>query len=604
VLLIKQVRRTFALLDPKNQKKFLLLTFIQMGLGFLDLLAILIVGLFSYAGSAYLGISVLPENLKRYLNLLGFPVNDLGRTLIYLISIAVVLMVSKSILALLILKRTFHFLANRSAEISEQIGMRFMHSSYRVINGVSSQEATYAAARGLHIGETLGGFTVIVSEITMLVLLSGFIIIADPLLAVTLLIYFVSLYLLSQRKLGAWMRNNSVVFTDATVKGDQTFQDGIALYKELFISNKLSFVVARFAKLRWKVADSTANMQLIGLIPKLSFESALIIGTCLVGIQQVFVGSAESAIATLIMFLTAGSRILPSLLRLQSATISIQSVSGGADTAFNLIKSMSDDEAKTGGSRTCIKPSELTFRPSVEINDLNFSYKSQGSFTIEDLSLSVPTGSSLAIVGRTGSGKSTLVDLILGILEPTSGSVKISGVDPFSAIGTWPGSIGYVPQVVAFVNGNVRENVAIGIESSDFSDDSIWDCLRMAQLESLFKESPTGLDTLIGERGIRLSGGQRQRLGIARALYSKPELLILDEATSALDAETEKAVAETIHNLVHKVTLVVIAHRIATVQELDQVIYLEAGQIIAKGSFEEVRALVPQFERQARLLGL
>ncbi len=604
MLLVKQVKRTLTLLDPRNRKKFILLTVVQMGLGFLDLLAIVIVGLFSYSGSAYLGISVLPENLQRYLNLFGFPTDDLGRTLVYLISIAVVLMVSKSILALILLKRTFHFLANRSAEISERIGMRFMHSSYSVINSVSSQEATYAVARGLHIGEILGGFTVIVSEITTLVLLSGFIIIADPLLAGTLLIYFVSLYLLSQKKLGAWMRENSLVFTDSTLKGDQTFQDGIALYKELFISNKLSFVVARFAKLRWKVANSTANMQLIGYVPKLSFESALIIGTCLVGVQQVFVGSVESAIATLIMFLTAGSRILPSLLRLQSATISIQSVSGGSDTAFNLIRSMSDDEAKKGGSRSQIKPSELTFKPNVEISDLNFSYNDQGIFKIKDLSLSVSSGSSLAIVGKTGSGKSTLVDLILGILEPISGAVKISGVDPFSAIQTWPGSIGYVPQVVAFINGNVRENVAIGVEANDSDNFFVWECLRIAQLDTLFKESSAGLDTLIGERGMRLSGGQRQRLGIARALYSKPQLLILDEATNALDAETEKAITETIHNLVHKVTLVVIAHRIATVQELDEVIYLEGGQIIAKGSFDEVRAAVPQFERQAKLLGL
>jgi ATP-binding cassette subfamily C protein len=603
MLLIKQVKRTFALLDPKNQKKFLLLIFIQMGLGFLDLLAIVIVGLFSYYASAYLGISVSPENLQRYLNLLGFPVNDLGRTLVYLISIAVALMVSKSILALIFLKRTFHFLANRSTEISEKMASRFMYSSYSIINGVSSQAATYSIAGGLSIGEILGAFTVIVSEIAMLVLLSGFIIVADPLLAFTLLIYFACLFLIFQKKLGSWIRQNSLVSADSTVKGNQELQDGVALYKELFITNKLTFVVERFAKLRWKVANTTANMQLIAYIPKLTFESVLIIGTCLVGIQQVFMSSAESAVATLIMFLAAGSRILPSLLRLQSAISSIQSASGGAEIAFNLIELMDTDEAEKG-SRPPVHPSELTFEPNVIIEDLHFNYKGRDNFAIQDLSLLVPAGGSLAIVGQTGSGKSTLVDLILGILEPRSGSVKIGGVDPFSAIQMWTGSIGYVPQVVAFVNGNVRENVAIGVESSESNDDFVWECLRMAQLDTLFKETSSGLDTLIGERGMRLSGGQRQRLGIARALYSQPSLLILDEATSSLDAETEKAVAETIHNLAHKVTLIVIAHRIATVQELDQVIYLDNGQIIAKGTFKEVRAAVPQFERQAKLLGL
>ncbi len=603
MLLVKQVKRTLALLDPRNRKKFLLLTALQMGLGFLDLLAIVVIGLFSYSGSAYLGISPLPEKLQHYLNLFGFPADDLGRTLIYLISIAVILMVGKSILALLILKRTFRFLANRSAEISEQIGKRFMYSSYRVINGVSSQEATFSVARGLNVGEILGAFTVIVSEISMLALLSGFIVIADPLLAATLLLYFVFLYLLTQRKLGSWTRKNSRVFSDSTIRGDQTFQDGIALYKELFVSNKLLFVVERFAKLRWKVANSTANMQLIGYIPKFTFESALIIGTCLVGIQQVLVSSANNAIATLIMFLAAGSRILPSLLRLQSATNAIQSASGGSNIAFSLIKSMDEDEAEKK-NRIFVLPATTKFNPTVEIKDLQFSYKGRDNFAINYLSLSIPTGSSLAIVGKTGSGKSTLVDLILGILEPKSGSVNISGVDPYSAIQMWAGAIGYVPQVVAFVNGNVRENVAIGSGPSDSQDDFIWECLRMAQLAALFKESPDGLDTLIGERGIRLSGGQRQRLGIARALYSKPKLLILDEATSSLDAETEKAVAETIHNLAHKVTLIVIAHRIATVRELDQVIYLENGQIIAKGTFEEVRTAVPKFERQAKLLGL
>jgi len=480
---------------------------------------------------------------------------------------------------------------------------RFMHSSYKVINGISSQEATYAVSGAFSVGEILGALTVILAEVSMLTLLAGFILLADPLLALLLLAYFATLYFLSQKKLGTWTRANSLVSANSSVKGNQTLQDGIGLYKELFIANKLSYVVDSFAKLRWKVASATANMQLIAYIPKMTFESALIVGTCLVGIEQVLVSSPESAIATVVMFLTAGTRILPSLLRLQAATNAIQSVSGGAEIAFRLVDAMDADEGQRS-STTSSRASDAVFEPEILIENLMFSYSGRDKFSVKDLSLKVPSGSSLAIVGKTGSGKSTLVDLILGILEPTSGSVKISGVAPFAAIQMWSGSIGYVPQVVAFVNGNVRENIAIGVEANISKDKVIWDCLKMAQLDELFRESSDGLDTLIGERGVKLSGGQRQRLGIARALYSNPKLLILDEATSSLDAETEKAVAETIHKLVHKVTLIVIAHRIATVKELDQVIYLEGGEIVAKGTFEQVRAAVPQFKRQAKLLGL
>ena len=604
MLLYQQIKRTFGLLDPQNQKKLIALGVIQMILGFLDLFAILVVGLFSYVGSSYFGVSQIPESLKLILEKFGFPIDNLGRTLIYLISIAVTLMVTKSVLALLILKKTFHFLANRSAEISEKFGSKFMASSYKTITNQSSQEATYSIARGLHIGEILGGATVIISEITMLTLLSGFIIFADPILAATLLAYFVILFLLSQKKLGSWMRSNSTKFTNSTVSGDQAFQDGIALFKELYVANKLNVVIKQFATHRWEVANSTANMQLIGYIPKLTFESALIVGACLVGVQQVLMGSTQSAIATLVIFMAAGSRILPSLLRLQSATSSLQSVSGGTEIAFRLLNSLGAEQTPEDSDRKDKKLIDAKFDPKVDINDVNFSYENSSDFCISNLSLTIPSGGSLAIVGRTGSGKSTLADLILGILKPSTGTVEINGETPITSIKNWPGSIGYVPQIVAFINGSVRENVALGIEISDKSDERIWQCLEMAQLDSLFRGSVEGLETLIGERGVKLSGGQRQRLGIARALFTNPKLLVLDEATSALDSETEKAVSETIHKLAHKVTLIVIAHRIATVKELDQVIYLENGQITAKGTFEEVRAAVPDFERQSMLLGL
>jgi ABC-type multidrug transport system fused ATPase/permease subunit len=221
-----------------------------------------------------------------------------------------------------------------------------------------------------------------------------------------------------------------------------------------------------------------------------------------------------------------------------------------------------------------------------------------------DASVSVTAGKSLALVGSTGAGKSTLADVILGVIEPELGSVTISGVDPRSAVAQWPGAVAYVPQTVGLTEGTIRDNVALGLPELAVDDTMVWEALERAHLASFLRDTREGLDTIVGERGVRLSGGQRQRLGIARALYTRPRLLVLDEATSALDAETEQAITQTLRELEGEVTTITIAHRLATIRFADQVVFMRHGVIEARGTFEEVRASTPDFERQAHLLGL
>jgi len=599
-----KIKRALGLLDSKNKFKFFLMTGVQMALGLLDLMSIVLVGLFGYVGGAYLGISNLSQNVTDLLRNFLFMPDDLGRTLLYLISIAVILIILKSILAILVLKKIFLFLAKQNVEISSQIGRRFLHSPFELITSRSSQEATYAIGRGLHLSEILGNASVLISEITMLFLLFGLILISNPTLGLAIVLYFVAIYLLSQKKLGRWVRANSEVYSQSNLEGDQIFQEGIGLYKELYVAHKLNYVVERFRVKRSLSANATANIQLISYIPKFTFESALIIGACLIGFLSFVTESMESGLNSIIVFFAAGSRILPSLLRLQSASNAVQSFSGASEIAFDLINVIGTNRNEGWSPSKLSTAGKKEFEPSVAMANVDFDYKVKGSFSVKDITFNVPKGGSMAIVGRTGSGKSTLVNLILGILQQSRGEISVSGVDPKSAISIWPGSIGYVPQDVTFSNGSVRENVAIAVDPIDIDDEQIWNCLRMVQLDSLFSASKQGLDSLIGERGLKLSGGQRQRIGIARALYSNPKLLVLDEATSALDAETESAISETISNLSRKVTLIVVAHRISTVQNADQVIYVEDGRIRSKGSFTEVRNAVPDFEHQANLMGL
>jgi ABC-type multidrug transport system fused ATPase/permease subunit len=321
-----------------------------------------------------------------------------------------------------------------------------------------------------------------------------------------------------------------------------------------------------------------------------------------------------AAVAVIAVFLAAGSRVVPSMLRLQGAMILVRQAAGQAAPTYALARELNLDQGVTTPSHLGgIDAQELgralgrgypDFSPTVLVSDVWMTYPGARSGALEGVSISVPAGTSVALVGPTGAGKSTLADVILGVLNVDMGEVRIGGLSPKEAVVRWPGAIAYVPQEVVMANGTVMQNVALGLPLEAIDENLAWEALERAHLADYLRKSRQGLDTMVGEHGIKLSGGQRQRLGVARALYTRPKLLVLDEATSALDAETEKLIASTLRDLEGDVTTLTVAHRLATIRHCDLVVYMERGRVVSSGSFSEVRRTAPHFDEQARLLGL
>jgi ABC-type bacteriocin/lantibiotic exporter with double-glycine peptidase domain len=244
------------------------------------------------------------------------------------------------------------------------------------------------------------------------------------------------------------------------------------------------------------------------------------------------------------------------------------------------------------------------FVPKISIMNLTMIYPETNMSAVTDLTLEVEENSVVALVGASGAGKTTLADLILGVLEPSQGSIIISGNSPLECARKWPGAISYVPQNVSIINGTIRENVTLGYPSVDVEDEVVIECLTNASLWGFVESLPEGLHSQVGDGGSRLSGGQKQRLGIARALLTNPKLLVLDEATSALDGETEADITDAIYKLKGATTVIIIAHRLSTIVDADKVVYMEHGRIVAQGKFADVRSAAPNFDHQANLMGI
>lgn len=518
---------------------------------------------------------------------------------------AVFFLVGRTILSIFFTRRILFFLSRRGAKISANLISRLLAQPLLTVQERSTQETLYAVTSGVAIItlNILATSIVMVSDLSLLVIMSLGLFIVDPTTAIGTLLVFSLIGYFLYRFMHVQAGKLGVMSSEYTIVGAEKIVEVFGSYRELVVRNRRDYYSREIGKIRFALADVSAGSAFMPYVSKYVVETAVVLGALLVGAAQFALQDAAHAVATLAIFLAAGTRIAPAVLRLQQGSMQIRGSMGAAMPTFELIDSLGNLPMIENVDDT-IDTLHEGFISTIQVTNVSLTYPSKQVPAISDITLAIPSGASVAFVGPSGAGKTTIIDVLLGVLSPDSGNVSISGLPPLLAVAKWPGAVSYVPQDVVIAAGTIRENVALGYPPEAATDELVMSALKVAHLDNLVAGLPHGVDTQVGERGAKISGGQRQRLGIARAMFTRPHLLVLDEATSSLDGETEASISEAINALRGSTTVVIIAHRLSTVRNADIVVYLSEGKIKATGTFEEVRNAVPDFDRQAKLMGL
>ena len=606
------IRAALGLLSAKDRRRFTLVVLAQMATSFLDLFGVLLLGVVGLLGTAVVQGTGLPASLTPIATRLGVEDVPVVTLAAFCAAIAAGLLLAKSLISAVLMRRIFRVLGSRQGEVSARLAGKLLSRPLLAVEARSSQETAYAISSGAStlIISMLGSTAIFLSEVALLTVLFVSLVIIDPVVTIVATVYFAAVGWIIHLALGSWAENVGRTIGQTAVLGQQRLQEAIVAYREILVLGRRARYIDSVSVL-WRQAGKAVGEQLFLMqVPKIAYETALVVGGISLVAWQFSTSGTTEAVVTIVVFMAAGSRVLPSMLRINTLILGIRSGVGSAAVVFPIIKELdalgpASFDVDTEASRADVgSRAYVGFDPVVELSSATITYPKSNRPALLHVSLSIRPGTRVAIVGSTGAGKSTLADLILGVVEPQEGCITVAGLEPLEAIRRWPGAIGYVPQHVAMINATVRENVAIGLDPSEIDDEQVWDSLRQARLADFLQQQRDGIDTLIGERGVRLSGGQRQRLGLARALYSSPRLLVLDEATSALDAETESMIGEALRSLSREVTTITIAHRLSTVRYSDLLVFLEDGVIRDQGTFDEVRERNPAFDRQAALSGI
>jgi len=592
-------------LSKRDQKKISIVVILQIFMGLLDLIGVAIIGVLGSLAVSGVQSAKPAGRVNFVISYLHLSSRSFQEQAAILGIAATVILVSRTIFSIIFTRRILFFLSRRGAFISANLISRLISQPLLKVQEKSSQDSVYAVTIGVNaiILGIVGTGVILISDLSLLLVMSIGLFLVQPAMALSSILVLsvigILIYRLTHKRAQQLGYDESIL----AIESNETIIEVLSSYRESVVRNRRDYYARKIGEMRMRSANILAELSFMPNISKYVIETTVVIGALAISAAQFVMQDAAHAIATLTIFLAAGTRIAPAVLRVQQGALQIRSSLGVAGPTLSLISNLENVKALPLVADLPITD-HRDFDGTIELRDISLTYPGKPTPALDSINLRIESGTSVAFVGPSGAGKTSIVDVILGVLTQDAGEVLVSGKTPIEAIEYWPGAIGYVPQDVLITSGTFRENVALGFPVETATDTLVNDAISIAQLTKFTETFEEGIDTQVGERGTKISGGQRQRLGIARAMFTKPRLLVLDEATSALDGETEANISDAITSLKGTVTVVMIAHRLSTVRYADLVVYLQDGKVLAKGTFEEVRASVPDFDRQAQLMGL
>ncbi len=604
------IKTTWSFLTRRQKVIFGILTGAQLFANVLDLVGIAAIGLlvmavasgeidFDFGGLYRLRIEETPPEL-----------------IAGLVAAAALSFLLKAVFNLVLSLALIRYMAGIEVNASKRMAEYLLSGSLGELRRFSQADIQYAvnASTSAMYGGVLNSIATLITGSGLMVMILGTFFLVNPVAALVVAIYLVVMVTVIQWIIGEKLKQIGRDVNQGSIASTSAILDSVNSFREVAVLKKQPYFLKRYGEARWLLAKTSATNTVLKSVPRLIIEQGLMLGVLGFVSWQILGGDVATGLASVGVFVVGSVRIIGAVVPIQNSYSALKTTVVKAEMAQKLQIEMTERAKEREAMRIALEAApplaslanQAAGKPpkglGIEMKDVEFTYPDGDEPVVSGINLSAEPGGFIAFVGPSGAGKTTLADLVLGLNVPQKGSVLIDGRNPLEIREKHPGLISYVPQKPGMVSGTIAQNIALGIADEKIDEEWVWECLRLAALDEVVRGMPGGIHASLGKQSDQLSGGQLQRLGLARALYPKPRLIILDEATSALDAGSEAAVSQNIRELGDQVTLIVIAHRLSTIQHADCVYVVDEGKIIASGPFNVLRKTVPMIEEYVRLM--